>query len=572
MTVTKIVTKTVTKAVTSASERTPVNLIKRGNLYWSNLRLGQFASRTLLLPAPFGPVRVSDGGQLRISLKTGDRKQAQLAGYRLALAVEDWTQRQPSHEATTQPITRDDIQTAAAFMKAALLAADDQTYSEALTASMAGTDPERPADRELAAAVKLPPPGAAGDAKLLLMLRELIPFYVNQATGKTPTGAVIPEYAPFADAFRELHTDLLNRGKGKTVPTPPDPRPAKSKTTKASFGWDDLLAYYLAAHPALSERSHALYKLVIKNLAAFCKCSPGEIKRAQILDWRDSLVKQHAPKTALTRVRAGNSLYSYARVNLKLGDPSPVDAFEAVSVAGAKSAKSSRYEFSLPNLKKIFASPPDLAEIPAAAGAHAVYWLPLLALYTGARREEITDLLAEEVDEEGSIWFLDLKDNDLRKLKVASCTRRVPLHNTLIDLGFLDYVAAVRQAGVRRLFPALVNSKRCAEFIIDQIHQRITPPAGVMQDIHSFRHTFKSACRSVPLAQEVHDALTGHKTPGVSSTYGSVAALPTLKKELDKIDYPGVVLTAPPCPTSDQLQQQELAATGRARAGKVRAG
>ncbi|WP_422232290.1 hypothetical protein [Methylorubrum rhodinum] len=37
---------------------------------------------------------------------------------------------------------------------------------------------------------------------------------------------------------------------------------------------------------------------------------------------------------------------------------------------------------------------------------------------------------------------------------------------------------------------------------------------------HSFRHTFKRACREAGLSEEVHNALTGHAGGGVGRRYG----------------------------------------------------
>ena len=565
MTVIKTVIKTVTK-------EQPVRLIKRGNIYWSNLRLAHLSGRSLILPDPFGVVRVSKIGSLRISLKTGDKKEAQLRGYRLALAVDEWEKRRA---ASIEPITHADIQLAADLMRGALLAADDETHSEALAAGLSGEVVDREPDRYLASAVPLPAPGITGDVKLLARLAELIPFYVQQATGKVPAGPITPDYFPFAAAFRDLHSDLLKRGAGQTVPTPTDPRLKAAKAAKAAFTWDNLLAYYFAAHPALSERSRALYQLVIKNLSAFCKCQPAELKRAQVVDWRDSVVVRLAPKTALTRVRAGRTLYHYALVNEKFGDPRPADAFEGVTVAGAKSAKSGRVEFTLDELQMIFASPPVLSAIPAAAGAHAALWLPLIGAFTGARRSEILGLLADEVvqDPKTKIWYLDFKDNSIRTLKVDSCARKTPIHKTLIDLGFLDYARAIREAGTNRLFPGVIDPNACSTFCIEWFHARIgSPPAGVLKDVHSFRHCFKTASRSADVQTEVHDVFTGHVSDSKNSgkDYGSPAWLPTLKNAMDKIEYPGVKFLPPPLPTPPELKALQAAADRRSLHGRNR--
>ncbi len=69
---------------------------------------------------------------------------------------------------------------------------------------------------------------------------------------------------------------------------------------------------------------------------------------------------------------------------------------------------------------------------------------------------------------------------------------------------------------------------------------------------HSFRHTFKRACREAGLSEEVHHALTGHSGGGVGRRYGRERrvdgsldrgiSLQRLQSEINKVSYPGLVL------------------------------
>lgn len=99
------------------------------------------------------------------------------------------------------------------------------------------------------------------------------------------------------------------------------------------------------------------------------------------------------------------------------------------------------------------------------------YWLPLLALYAGGRLNELSQLyLRDIVDIDDGIAFIDfnlLGDDKLdidesdpspagdKSLKTIAAQRQIPVHHRLIELGFLDYVRALRLAGHNRLFPEL---------------------------------------------------------------------------------------------------------------------
>jgi integrase len=515
-------------------------------------------------------ILIGKNGYVRFSLETTDKREAlrrsRMYAAELDTVIESNTRRQ---ETTALPITDRDIQRGARLMQATLLAADETQYKKSLAAALAGDEAPQPPDREQDIAAMLPPASVAGDAQLLQQLRSLIPFYVLQATGKLISGN-LSDYGdrliPFVQAWRNTAVGLSDRAEGKTVITPPDPR--NDPVEGARLDWDELLAYYEQQHPDLAVRTCSLYKLALGELATFAKCDPIELKRVHVVEWHDTLLTHLKAKTVLTRLNAAGSVYRYALSNEKLGERS--NPFNGVTVAGAKSATSSRKGFELATLKAVLDPLPPLSEIPASAGAHAALWIPLLALFTGARRGELAGLMLDEVgQDENGIWYLHFRLNALRKLKTGVSERFVPLHKELVTLGFPEYIKAAKAAGVSQLFPGIANPDSIGEWFSDFVRSRIGQ-TDVMQDLHSFRHTFKTATRNAALVQEIHDAITGHATPGVSAQYGDRAGLPRVKLEIDKIGYPDLVLQPPPQPTKDELKLQEIATRRRLISGQRR--
>jgi len=59
---------------------------------------------------------------------------------------------------------------------------------------------------------------------------------------------------------------------------------------------------------------------------------------------------------------------------------------------------------------------------------------------------------------------------------------------------------------------------------------------------HSFRHTFKDACRAAGIGQEIHDALTGHaEGDNEGRNYGAGQhPLKPLAAAIKNVRYPGV--------------------------------
>ncbi|PYN67089.1 MAG: hypothetical protein DMD90_06650 [Candidatus Rokuibacteriota bacterium] len=86
-------------------------------------------------------------------------------------------------------------------------------------------------------------------------------------------------------------------------------------------------------------------------------------------------------------------------------------------------------------------------------------WIPRLALYTGARANELCGLLTRDVKQIDGVWCPVVEDSEVRTLKTASSTRRIPVHPELIRLGFLDFVERQRAARQARLLPELTVGK-----------------------------------------------------------------------------------------------------------------
>jgi integrase len=94
----------------------------------------------------------------------------------------------------------------------------------------------------------------------------------------------------------------------------------------------------------------------------------------------------------------------------------------------------------------------------------AQYWGPLLGVYTGARREELLGLAPEDVSVIDGVPCISIRINAHRGLKNPAAARIVPIHDHLIELGFLDYAHARKRAGEVALFPELASSNGSDSF------------------------------------------------------------------------------------------------------------
>lgn len=222
-----------------------------------------------------------------------------------------------------------------------------------------------------------------------------------------------------------------------------------------------------------------------------------------------------------------------------------------VRAAKPKIASKRRLPFSRDDLSAIFETSPVFKDgkRPRGGAGHAAYWLPVLALYTGARLEELGQLTLDDVSCEGEIHYLDINgDGEGQSVKTQSSIRKVPLHPMVFDLGFADYLVKTRRQGHTDLFPYVRSKavKRTASFS-KWVNRYLRECCGISDPrkvFHSFRHTFKDACRDAGIAKDIHDAITGHTDSSVGSRYGQGHSLITLAEAIELVHYPKLAIKA----------------------------
>jgi integrase len=186
------------------------------------------------------------------------------------------------------------------------------------------------------------------------------------------------------------------------------------------------------------------------------------------------------------------------------------------------------------------------------------YWLPLLALYHGARLEELADLYGRDVREIDGTWTLHIvetlekPEGGSRRLKTGNAERLIPLHPELIRLGFLAYAQETAPCGGDPLFPDLepqgADRKRGPRITRWFGHYRrqigVYRP-GVAH--HAFRHTAITRLTDAitDYQQQRHrNYLMGHSAGGGEGSvrYDKGPGLKALAETLGLLRFPEVRL------------------------------
>ncbi|WP_347404005.1 site-specific integrase [Mesorhizobium sp. WSM4887] len=223
--------------------------------------------------------------------------------------------------------------------------------------------------------------------------------------------------------------------------------------------------------------------------------------------------------------------------------------FSGFRFGSSKKASEQRDMWTAPELEILFSSPLYTgckSELRRSEPGSLVlkderYWLPLIAIFSGMRQEEIAQLHIEDVKEADGITFFDINDKPPRMLKNANAARQVPLHATLIRLGFLEYVDQCRKSRQVRLFPNLKpgGADNRLGHSFSKWFTRYRRDIGVYRkglDFHSFRHSASTSMHQAGIERAVLDHVTGHSTPGETSRYVKASALAQLQSAINSID------------------------------------
>ncbi len=158
------------------------------------------------------------------------------------------------------------------------------------------------------------------------------------------------------------------------------------------------------------------------------------------------------------------------------------------------------------------------------------FWVPLIALYTGARQAEIAQLSVSDVVREDGVDIFSISDRgEHQNVKTRAAIRKVPISERLKSLGFLDYMDWLRERGEDRLFPDLPPGGRSAGQKISRWFGNtyrkncgITPDStGGRKVFHSFRHTAITKALGAGVAVQHCQQFFGHEKSmlGETATY-----------------------------------------------------
>ena len=205
-----------------------------------------------------------------------------------------------------------------------------------------------------------------------------------------------------------------------------------------------------------------------------------------------------------------------------------------------------RSTFTPEDLKTIFT---ELREDRLNAWKPHKLWIPLIALFSGARQNEICQLQIHNIlNVEGIPCFNIIGEPEYNtRLKNVNSKRLVPIHPVLLQLGFLDYVLKRRKnirgngSGDKRLWQTLNYSEKYGyghgyeKSFGNFLRAYVTKDKKKV--FHSFRHSFDSYLSNKEPNAFLIQSLDGHGKRGELASRYSKAFLSDMLATLCKLDY-----------------------------------
>ncbi len=343
-----------------------------------------------------------------------------------------------------------------------------------------------------------------------------------------------------AEAVRVLH---LRRGSNYA----PDPAPARyaplAVSPKASVEggvrtFDDLFDKWksIGTHaPATLTR----WRGILKRFKAFVgHDDPRRVTRADALRWKDDLVGAGLQRIDMSFLATMRRLYGYSVENAETTGITE-NPFDKVKAKQKVQAGTGRLPFSREEVATI---------LTAARAEKAAYlrWIPWLQAASGARVAELAQLWGSMVVTVDGLPCINITPApDGGRIKNDTSERTIPIHPTIIEDGFLDFVKA---RGSGPLFYGGTKAKPAAPNSDEQKH----PSKGVSNRLagwvrglgiadprkapnHAWRRWVKTELGRTGCSDRLADAIQGHAAANEGGRYYH-ASVGDMLSAISKID------------------------------------
>ena len=208
---------------------------------------------------------------------------------------------------------------------------------------------------------------------------------------------------------------------------------------------------------------------------------------------------------------------------------SNLNPFKGMKLKKDSRPRDERDRFSELELKKIFQKENYIHFTKIEDRRYELYWTPLIGVFSGLRLGEITSLYIDNVREikgshrEKRLCFDILVEPERtdKHLKTQSSRRIVPVHDTLIELGLIEFIQLlkIKDPKRERLFQELPYREGGYNQNVSRFfNRRYLPSLGLKtnkKNFHSFRHTVSDHLKQKGIEPHFVNELLGHSSGNI---------------------------------------------------------
>ncbi|EJV0275562.1 tyrosine-type recombinase/integrase [Vibrio parahaemolyticus] len=254
--------------------------------------------------------------------------------------------------------------------------------------------------------------------------------------------------------------------------------------------------------------------------------------------YRDHLIEKGlSAKTVKEYIAANKQFFDYCE-RIELIEK---NVFKAIKAPKSRVAKASqqRDRWQLKELKKLFSSSEYRKK------EVQFNWTTKIQLYHGCRPSEVCQLTTSDIQIIEGVPCITISDSEAdQRLKTSNALRIVPLHNQLINEGFLEYVQGRREQKQKQLFdykPHGDNKDWSFRYRtnLGKLQTAIGMKPNARPTAYSFRHTFIDELKIADIPEHIVAEIVGHAHPNITfGRYGKQAKIHQLHEAVNK--FPAV--------------------------------
>ena len=235
------------------------------------------------------------------------------------------------------------------------------------------------------------------------------------------------------------------------------------------------------------------------------------------------------------------------------------DITTTLSIASTKydKDKSDKMHYEMEDLEELFSSPFYTTHLVKniQENIHKVF-IPIIALYTGMRLNEIASLYVIDIMEKEGIYYFNIQWNKDKSVKNKSSNRIVPIHDEIIKAGFLKHIKKLKQNNHERVWMKLNKKLKFDKNSTQNSLHRDEGNYGTAisswfnkyskqhitnndkKSFHSIRHNTTDAFINGGVNESIKNELMGWSKGNIGDDrYASGRSIVELKQNIDKIKY-----------------------------------